>query len=175
MGDRGTDLAAALQRMQRVLSRLVERAEAAGAEGQGPPGLPGLKAEADLVSLAARTAERIVEMNKVMALETDAAPGLAPLAEAERAQLRDRVEKWIEARAQARLDQLLRTGAAGEGAARFRDESCGDGGGPAGDAGGGAGSGRGGPAPALVQGFVPRAGGGCACAGGDEPPSGRSA
>ena len=111
-------------RLQRLLGRLVERAEQAGEEDEGPPGLAALKAEADLVSLAARTAEKIHEISKVVALEAEAS-GMAVVSEAERAQLRERVEKWIEERAEARFRAwLAERGDAGEPS--LRDEPAGD-------------------------------------------------
>lgn len=92
--------------MQRLLARVIGEAEALAGGGEGPASLSALKAEADLVSLAARTAEKILELNKVIALEADAS-GTGALSAAERAALRERVEKWIDQRARALLAEWL--------------------------------------------------------------------
>ena len=99
MNEETVDLAPSLLRLQRALGRIVCRAEALATDGEGPADMGRLKAEADLVSLAARTAERIAEMTRAASQET---PATNALTEPERRRLRARVEAWIDERAETR-------------------------------------------------------------------------
>ena len=92
--------------MQRLLARIVEQADAMAAPEGDAFSVSALKAQADLISLAARTAEKILEMNKVIAVEEDAS-GNGPLSEEERTALSERVEKWIDERAEARMAEWI--------------------------------------------------------------------
>ena len=137
MGEERVDLAPALAGMQRLLARLVEHAEAAA--GEGACDLATLRAEADLLSLAARTAEKILQMSRMIAVEVDPS-AVAPLTEAERLALGERVEKWIDERASARFDEWVAAGAPRPAGSRPRGEPAGDRAGAAGEAAGPAGT-----------------------------------
>ncbi|MGN6548281.1 MAG: hypothetical protein ACTHJ3_00065 [Pararhizobium sp.] len=104
--------AAMLARMERMLARALSRAETAmEAAGESGGSAAGAKSIAEIVSLIARTVEKIHDMKRMLASEALAAGAAGPT-EAERATLRRQVQEWIEARAHERAAELVARGAA---------------------------------------------------------------
>lgn len=110
--DPGGAAVAMLVRMERMLERALGRAETAmEAAGENDPSAAGAKSIAEVVSLIARTVEKIHDMKRMLASEALAA-GVAGPTEAERAKLRRQVQEWIEARARERATELVARDAA---------------------------------------------------------------